>query len=552
MSEQKLTRQERIAAGLRSVLADSKGEVSAKRLARVEGNRPRNHMAAVALNAFVRHGQGKELTALEQVYVNVFRDAGHSDEQLAEYGRIFAEASPEKRAWAFPDSSAGLTPETGYGWEEWKRDLPAMVRGILAMPAVRVVDPPVAGQVVPKDPDRSELESEAVKAAGRNGWGATIYRPTTAATAASATSATSVTSAAPALRAGDSYPPIAFWANDFFCDVESTETSDSDEPYFGFACTDGRSTTKYESEVFEDVDKGEHHYFNQATFWHQPVAAGLGGLILTVDAWEEDSGNNEYGPERELLGKFIDILLGQLQPSGWMDLIQEILEAAGDLTELADAAVAAAIAVMGAVSIFMEWAQDDHIATVFMAFTDDTLRNLGTEEAPQCFRQWIDGTDHGEARLHMDIRAGYTTLKKVVLADTDMVLDVQDDSQDDWAPLVVWNSTGGSHQKWRLRGTLSQEEKHCLLVNDGSGKVVCVYNADTDTGAGIIQFSFTGDLNQEWRVLPAGEVGAEEVTLLNANSEKVISVDGEFSNGAKLEQTTYHGDAWQLWRIEDF
>ncbi|GAA0918256.1 hypothetical protein [Nonomuraea longicatena] len=77
--------------------------------------------------------------------VDAVRRTGLSDAQLAEYGRAFVDAGPEARARVFPDAVAGLTPETGYGWDELRRDLPALVADFTAQLAVRAVDVSASG-----------------------------------------------------------------------------------------------------------------------------------------------------------------------------------------------------------------------------------------------------------------------------------------------------------------------------------------------------------------------------------------------------------------------
>ncbi|MEV6400989.1 RICIN domain-containing protein [Streptomyces sp. NPDC051907] len=549
-----------IADALREVLGG--GELSERKQARVEGNRARHHLLAVTLNAFARLGQGAELTELEQGTVDQFIRAGISTERLAEYGRIFAEASPEARARAFPDSSAGLTPETGYGLAELQQDAPQIARDIAGMPQVRAVE------LTPgREPsDLPAAGSDAASAARAAGWGTTIvHAPTPPAdtdplpaslSAAFAAGSSGFAALPPVLASGTE---ITIRAESFYCEKESTELSVDDELYFAFIAFDKSHSTSWLSPTIENVDAGERHNFPfPNTIWSRSLAPG--SLVVAVDVWEEDSGDHR-DEIKGALSQAASSLLDQLQDNDGSDLAVATLGTAFDLLDeniFSPIAQAFSAGFFTLVQAMINWSHDDHVGSHNFVFTQEALLNLATTSFgwgafyfPTVTSQeaLIDGSSEGEARIRLKLTGwGFNPIRRVKLtcAGSGKALSVHGGSTENDANVVQWPYHAGDHQHWYLQSVAGDAWR---LINAKSLQALSVYGGSTDDGANVDQWPYEGTANQLWTPKPVNDNVCE---LVNKRSGKALSVyGGSTDDGANVVQWPYHAGDHQHWRIED-
>lgn len=194
------------------------------------------------------------------------------DEEVGEFGRVYTEEAAG-RSHLFPDCLATRPVSEGYGEEDLARDLPGLAPEIAAQANVRVVDLDAAeGGEVPG----ARTDEEFARAAADHGWGSTVM---------TASGQPPVAANAPAIRA-------RMDLTKFWCFRESNEWSDSDEFYWA-ACAAADEGTRRTSVTreFEDVDKGETHYFDANT----TVFDGLvrNALIVHIECWEKDQGSQE-------------------------------------------------------------------------------------------------------------------------------------------------------------------------------------------------------------------------------------------------------------------
>ncbi|WP_186768095.1 RICIN domain-containing protein [Streptomyces qinzhouensis] len=539
MGGQGLPEQDWIADGLREVLGG--GELSARKQARVEGNRPRHHIVAVALNAFARFGQSAELTELEQEIVDAFRRAGISDAQIAEYGRIFTEASAEAKARAFPDVVAGLTPETGYGTAELQRDAPTVVRDVLDLPHVQLEErAPGQARVGPSPAD--------TPAATNVGWSATILQVPQEASAA----AFAAPPPAPPVTAFAAPPAgqtlVTVWADNFYCEKESTELSPDDELYFNFVTTDRSNSTTVLPPTIENVDAGETHSFTNVILWNQAVAPW--GLIVTVDVWEEDSGNNRSplaAAQLEAAKEFAASLRGDTLADALIMGAQLPLELA-DGYSFSPLVAAVTMGISAVIETFISWSYDDHVGTHAFAFASAALTALGPVGSPSTYEGVIDGSSNGEARIRLRIRADQGSPgRRIRLTNVNSgkILTVHGASLDDGANVDQWHYHSGENQHWRL---VDKGNGVYALLNERSGQALSVYGGSVDDSANIVQWPYGDTDNQHWRLEDTGN----GFKVINVRSGKVLDVYGRRTDdGTNVIQYTYSQTANQHWRIND-
>ncbi|MFJ4960889.1 RICIN domain-containing protein [Streptomyces sp. NPDC088729] len=546
MGGQGLPEQDWIATTLREVL--NGGELPARKQARVEGNRARHHLLAVTLNAFARLGQSAELTALEQGTVESFRRAGISDERLAEYGRIFAGASPEARARAFPDSAAGLTPETGYGWEELERDAPQIARDVSGMPHVQVVElAPGQDQAEPAPAD-----SAAATAARAAGWSTTIiHAPAPPAAAPAAPPA-----AAPNADL-DSEPQIQLYADNFYCDVESTELSADDELYFCFITLDGRNSTTWLSPTIENVDAGETHSFTpRPVIWDRPV--NRGGLVVSVDVWEEDSGDHR-DTIQATMNQVAASMIGELQDDNWQDLMVSTMQTGFDLLDdntFSPVAQALTAGVFAFAQAIINWSQDDHVGTHTFVYSDAAVADIaaGHGDGDPAQEAVIDGTDHGEPRIRLRI-FGYSStpgrIVKLINLSGGKALGANQDSNDDGADAISRTYQDDVDQQWYLIPT---GDAKYIVLNKANRKALTVHNASTENGADVGLWPYHGTPNEQWNIVDSlyDEYEGIAYKLLNVNSGKALTINGEpTDDGGSAAQSDDSGDFQRYWYIRD-
>ncbi|MFJ4770858.1 RICIN domain-containing protein [Streptomyces uncialis] len=516
------------------------------------------------LNILARFGQGAELTRLEQATVASFRRAGISDERIAEYGRIFAEASPKARAKAFPDSAADLTSDTAYGGEDLLRDAKQVARDVSNLPQTRLVE---------LTPGRTNVElplhdAEAAAAVSAAGWSVTVlHTPLPEEPAAALAAAPDVTrAAAPAVT-----PPAAplavpaavpvgqgrtfVSADNFYCDVESTEASADDELYFLFGAFDrSGSVTQWLSPTIENVDAGETHSFSSNTLWSGPVAPG--GLAVTVDVWEEDSGDHRDQSAAFKL-TVAQSLVDSLLPQSAGDHILSGIEMYLDASEGSVSSPFVQIITFG-ISAFADavigWAHDDHVGTHVFIFSDTTLQGMAATRDPGTYEMVIDGTANGEPRIRLRLSGtGMPPERPVRLLNRLSGKALTVDSaqrQTDGGNIIQEDYQSPANSGWSL---IVLEDGNYALSQNGSGRVLSVDSGSTADGANVVQWPYQGGANQKWIMLPTSfEVGRISYALLSTHSGKALTVHGaSLDNGGNVDQWTFSGQQNQQWYIED-
>lgn len=231
----------------------------------LQSNRPRNAMLAVLLHACSRLEQGETLGDIEAKMVSIVGQ-NHSQEQLKELGRIYQTMTAEQRAAFFPENLANLPLNQTYSQADFKAELKNIAAKMRSEGTVRTVD------INQLSADSTTSEDSALRSVSSANVIATNY---TASTSRSEQSQ------------GSKYAEIKLTR--FQCLHESTEWSNSDEPFFGVAgSSDLGFKTEYRPAIFKDVDKGEYHNFPE------PAMAFQGWfneqVCLNIEIHEKDQG----------------------------------------------------------------------------------------------------------------------------------------------------------------------------------------------------------------------------------------------------------------------
>jgi hypothetical protein len=321
------------------------------------------YLLAIALNAFARAGAGKPLTDLEQKLVQMYRDRGYGDADLAAIGETFTAASATARTAMFPARFAQLDTETGYAMADLRADMPLLAQEILKSPNVRVraSDPGLAlsaqdlatlqarlaeqGQSMDIEQLGQLLRpAERVNEGERDpGWGVVCYAVPMVSGAAAPAEARSVGSIRVKARTVECY--------------KGTHEVGNDEPFFGFAVTDDTDSLTYQSPEFS-MDEGDSRDFPDNTLWNGWVHGG--GLAVVIDAWEADR-SDVYERHGEMLRQLVWWFMDQMAPDDWMGLVETVI---GDISGWGVPAWIYALAA-GATSLVIQFLgnPDDHLWT---------------------------------------------------------------------------------------------------------------------------------------------------------------------------------------------
>ncbi|WP_049568384.1 RICIN domain-containing protein [Nocardiopsis sp. SBT366] len=125
----------------------------------------------------------------------------------------------------------------------------------------------------------------------------------------------------------------------------------------------------------------------------------------------------------------------------------------------------------------------------------------------------------------------------------DRVMDVAGGSDENGAPVHLWDRHDQAHQQWRF---VHVEDDFYEIVGVGSGKLLEI---PTDEAAqpGSALLSRTGGDNQQWRVVESGD---GEVRLLNrATGQALEGQGGAPDNGTLVAQGEDGGHPHQKWRL---
>jgi hypothetical protein len=128
---------------------------------------------------------------------------------------------------------------------------------------------------------------------------------------------------------------------------------------------------------------------------------------------------------------------------------------------------------------------------------------------------------------------------------SNMVLDVQQASHEDGAPVILWPWHGGSNQLFRAidAPALTTKAWGCSLQAQHSGKVLDVLGGSVSPGVQVVQWNYHGGANQLFRVFGSPIKPAHADLVLDV----VQALQG---NGAPVIQFSLHGKPNQLFRVE--
>ncbi|KAK9723390.1 hypothetical protein K7432_001950 [Basidiobolus ranarum] len=297
---------------------------------KLQKNKAYNQFTGLILHSFAKHSEGKKLTTFEEKLVNCFLESDFSDQDLASISKSYREASTTMRSSILPGKFAQLTTDNDYTFEDLRKDLPLVGKeaiensqnlGLINTDRVFITKEIIAKAKehlkTTKDVNAATLEKELdallpkkqspkyTKASAELGWSAQV--------AGRANNFSEVKST----NSGT----WDFWAVEMEC-IDDTGESTRDEPFFGFACTDGTTATKWRSNVFGAISPGDVEPFSKNTLYRNVVQ---GGMSITIDSWEQDAGD-QYDRENQILDKIIEILLDQLTIDSWGDMVQTIIE----------------------------------------------------------------------------------------------------------------------------------------------------------------------------------------------------------------------------------
>ncbi|MFF5127557.1 RICIN domain-containing protein [Streptomyces syringium] len=525
---------EKIVGRLGAALGDERS--ADRRMRKVEAGRPRNHLTAVALNAFARLGAGKELTGFEAKLAEPFRKMGFTDAQLAEMGATHAAAGKTAREAVFPEAVSGLTTEQGYTEADFVRDLPKMAVDIFSMPNVRIIDSPApAEQSLTAGPGGvGEEPEEFRRAVAESGWSLTLHAPP------------AVTAAPRQLK--DTHTGLfGLRATKIYAGQESGDDHGTaeDEWYFGFVLTDHIRTNKYVSEVMEDINTGTGRDFGPNQLWYGPV--GNGGLMCTVDCWEQDESAN-YEQYSGILNEFLQQWLEDIKdPTTWIQVVEDFLAEgfAGALVGILVDVVAHAIAI-GIAAIIQActaWMADDHVATTVLALTTGALQDVTSHE----YCLYVDGRDHGEgmAYLFLQLDRINQPLRAVLNVNSGKALTAPYDGNRAERVYIQQDPFTLAENQWWLFQEVAANEY--VVWNAGSMRVLELRGGWTDNGADIWQNEFNDNpARQVWQLDAYGD----ERVFKNQLSSKVIDISDESKeDGAKAHLWEWTGRPNQKWTI---
>ncbi|GGU47112.1 hypothetical protein [Streptomyces violascens] len=275
-------------ARVRETVQGFQGTRSESRTARRRGlSRGQNLLLGAALHAASRLEQGLEATALEAGLLEVLRAGAVNDEEIAAWGRVFAEQRASRGGvQVFPAAINALDVKSGYDFEEFRADLAAVAAEIVAQPNVEVVD------VTRLELDGPKESEEFLEALGRYGTGVTVLT--------GARPEVGTERAAPAAFAAPMV--LSLKAERFECERRSGEVG-HDEIYWAMAAgTDTEAQSSAKTPEFGSIVKGSHRYFTGDHAVQLTNGTVRGYVSLNIECWEaDDSSGGFYNKMREVL-----------------------------------------------------------------------------------------------------------------------------------------------------------------------------------------------------------------------------------------------------------
>jgi hypothetical protein len=341
---------------LKSII-EGKGR-GAKLRSQLVANKEQNWLLALTLNSFAKLATNTRLTDLDQIIIGAFREKGFNDNELKQHAHLYQQIPERMRSEIFPEKFARLNPETKYGINELKADLPNIERAILAKPNVRDMDIQAIHAKTASVRDYPKISRDVLKQYGS----ATLC---------------AIAPNAPTLNAlGQQRYTIK--AVSFRCEDE-TWGPGADDPYWVFGTlASSKTSIATTSKVFE-TDEGDTRFFDEVdgNIWGEnglPQDFPDGTIGCIIQLWEHDFGDvskAKAGVEAAL--DFAKSLAAGLGAGG---LVTAIIIAAGPL-----------------LSWFISLFGDSYIATQNFIFTRQAIEDqLGkTGGSLDVKRRFTDG-----------------------------------------------------------------------------------------------------------------------------------------------------------------
>ena len=344
---------------LKSII-EGKGK-GARLRSKLVANKEQNWLLALILNSFAKLAANTPLSDLEQIIVRTFREKGFNDNDLKQHARLYQQIPDRMRSEIFPEKFARLNPETKYGINELRADLPSIERAILAKPNVRDMDVQAIHAKTASVRDYPKISQDVLKQ-----YGSATFR--------------AVAPNAPPTPTALGQQRYTIKAVSFLCEDETSELSDSDEPYWVFGTLgSSKISIATTSKVFDYTDAGETKFFDGAdgNIWGEnglPQDFPDGEIGCVIQLWEHDEGDvskAKAGVEAALeLAKQLAVVLGANA------LLIGVITAAGPI-----------------IGWFLSFWNDDLIATQNFIFTRQVIEDqLGkTGNSLEVKRRFLDG-----------------------------------------------------------------------------------------------------------------------------------------------------------------
>jgi hypothetical protein len=343
---------------LKSII-EGKGR-GAKLRNKLVANKEQNWLLALTLNSFAKLATNTPLTDLDQIIVDSFRKKGFNDNDLKQHARLYQQIPERMRSEIFPEKFVRLNPETKYGINELKADLPSIERAILAKPNIRDMDVQAIHAKTASVRDYPKISQDVLKQ-----YGSATLR--------------AVAPNAPPTPTALGQQRYTIKAVSFRCEDEQSGLG-ADEPYWVFGTLgSSKISIATTSKVFDDTDEGETKIFDgvDGNIWGEnglPQDFPDGEIGCIIQLWESDGGDMskaKAGVEAGL--DFAKKLVASVGASGW---ISAILIAAGPV-----------------ISWFLSLGDDDLIATQNFVFTRQVIEDqLGkTGGSLDVKRRFTDG-----------------------------------------------------------------------------------------------------------------------------------------------------------------
>ncbi|GAA1986820.1 RICIN domain-containing protein [Kitasatospora viridis] len=132
-------------------------------------------------------------------------------------------------------------------------------------------------------------------------------------------------------------------------------------------------------------------------------------------------------------------------------------------------------------------------------------------------------------------------------AKSGKLMDVSGGSTANGAPIIQWQSNGGTNQQWTLNRLA---DNVYTLTSVKSGRCLEVPNWSTGTGLQLDQWTCNGGANQQWAADLVGSLTGSSYQLTNINSGLTVEVSGASTTaGAAVDQGAGSGAANQQWTL---